>query len=234
MKEKIFIRRSFVKDNKIDDDMLLLLCVMSSEYGDLSSHSNLVSLQYLTDLFLRKEDKRLLKKMKDAFNKLVELDIIKVNKEYKKGSYLVDTSNLYFDKSESFLNVYWSDMRRFSEDLNGCNLAKINRLYVCILNSMDFSSDLPYEFRNKVYHFGMNYLLKKTGFDKRTYSKYLDVLLDNNILYLVKGRMPGSQYISNFISRFDDKNICDAFVKSNIKNATELVSNYNENKSILN
>lgn len=236
MNSDIFLNRDFIENEDLNDEDLLLIILLTSEFEFNQLDRNLVNLTYLTKRVAINDNYKLVqKKLKKSFNKLIELDIIKGCAEIERGYYMIDTSAFYFNKERGgYVWLYLSDIIKISGRLDGCNLFKMIRLYTSIMSKMDFSSDLPKDYKNKVYHFGTRYLLYIADLQKKSYEKYIKVLCDNKILYKTSGKKKKSKFMFSFISRYQDKDICELFASLGGDKIGDSLKIYQNNKDLLN
>lgn len=227
MNTKVFLKKQFISEDAIDDEALLLVVMLASEFAHNDFNKNIISLSYLSKLIASEDNLvSIQKNFKKSLNQLVSLGIIKYCEQMERGYYQIDTTAFYFDKKNSFCKIYLSDIIAIMQSTNKCNKYKMVRLYLAILSSMDFTDHLPSDYKNKVYHFGIRKILNDTGLDKKTYNKYIQSLSDNKIIFCAKGRKDGALFDSCFISRYKDKELCEKFAISGGKLNNNSVGSY--------
>ena len=218
MNEQIIINRKHIEDEKINDEVLLLIILLSSKIEHDSSDINYVDMYELLDCIINKNlTDSIRKEIENSFKKLEELNIINNLEEFEDLKFKFSPQSLkYVPFQCSYVRIFLSDIIKICHNIKYHNLYKMIRIYVNILTYADFSSKLPKNYKFKVYHLGRNYLIKKSGINPLSYQEYINFLQDNRIIYLTREKHGSSGFNYNYISRYEDKDICNdmAFIGS--------------------
>lgn len=223
----IYIIKKILEERELSDSAF---CVWAA----LQPFSNvqmelLLSVPYLGFLIFGREPTRAEEKViKNGFHELIECGDISVSQTLKKGEYVCNIRNLYFEQgSEYFVVVTYDELHKIMNIQTKANKEKLFRYFVSVVGCFNHSKNVDVEYRGKVCGISLESI--NALIPKKTAINYNEILEINELLYVYRAddvlfSKNGMKRIANSYSRFDDKDLCIKFV-------TYYQSNYGWNRS---
>lgn len=215
MMKDIYIIKKILDEHRLSDSAF---CVWAA----LQPYSNvqmdlLLSVSYLGFLIFGREPTRTEEKtLKKGFHELIEHGHISVRQILKKGEYVCNVRNLYFEQgSEYFVVVTYDELHKIMNIQTKTNKEKLFRYFVSVVGCFNHSQNVDEEYRGKVCGISLENI--NALIPKKTAINYNEILEANELLYVYRSDdvllfSNGMKRIANSYSRFEDKGLCVKFV----------------------
>ena len=230
---EIYLKNDIVDDKKISDAELGVYIALKSIY-QLSREKQYITYNMLLyELAGNFKFKRSLhKKVKSAFESLVNKNLIFILEEISSTEFIVDLSGLYFKANQEenifYTVIYREEVQKIINLDMRIDKLKLLRYFIICLRTISRSQGVYkgycYTKQDFVGFMTQEYLGRQSGIDGNTLLNYNKILMDEKLLYVyrhteLKRDMLTGQFksFSNHYGRYEDKEDIIAFARNYAK-----------------
>ena len=225
-KNKILIRKDILKNEKVSDEAIAVywaLCKYHTLYSRGGSFISYLSIKYLEHLLFNKTKiKGINKILEKALNDLIEFGLIEPIEIFEDKSGVYDmTPLLSFDKKKFYVDIAIDEL----STIMAVKYTKFSllRYFLTLVGSFGATHLMDDKYKFKLSVASIDTLARIARISPTSVMKYNLILQNNKIIYIAKScvtrRVSNSSkdlvaQISNVYSRYDDKKICNDYVKT--------------------
>lgn len=229
---EIYLNNDIIDDMQISDEELCVYIALKSIYQSSRNKQYITYNMILYELVGNFSFKRsLYKKVKSAFESLVNKNLILIDNKVSASEFIVNLSGLYFTsdfttgKGKYYTIVYSDEVQAILNLDNKIDKLKLLRYFVVCMRTINKTKGIYKDtFTAKIDYVGFmpqEYLCQKSRIDGNTLLNYNKILVSNKLLYVykhteLKRDINTGQFksFSNHYGRYGDKEDIIVFAKN--------------------
>ncbi len=229
---EIYLNNDIIDDMQISDEELCVYIALKSIYQSSRNKQYITYNMILYELVGNFSFKRsLYKKVKSAFESLVNKNLILIDNKVSASEFIVNLSGLYFTsdfttgKGKYYTIVYSDEVQAILNLDNKIDKLKLLRYFVVCMRTINKTKGVYKDiFTAKTDYVGFmpqEYLCQKSRIDGNTLLNYNKILVSNKLLYVykhteLKRDINTGQFksFSNHYGRYEDKEDIIVFAKN--------------------
>jgi hypothetical protein len=229
---EIYLNNDIIDDMQISDEELCVYIALKSIYQSSRNKQYITYNMILYELVGNFSFKRsLYKKVKSAFESLVNKNLILIDNKVSASEFIVNLSGLYFTsdfttgKGKYYTIVYSDEVQAILNLDNKIDKLKLLRYFVVCMRTINKTKGIYKDtFTAKTDYVGFmsqEYLCQKSRIDGNTLLNYNKILVSNKLLYVykhteLKRDINTGQFksFSNHYGRYEDKEDIIVFAKN--------------------
>ena len=242
--KNLFIIKQVIEDKNLSNEAFAVWCALRNimqkdiEEYYISYYSIFYAL-YGT----RQSTRPGMEMVKKGYKELRDLGYVDEVLSYSTSDFVVNLSNLYYDKTKGYFSDLTNDEMQKIMNLN--NIGKINnckllRYFTCMIGTFNRGNDIPNSYRGKIGGTPLDRFAEMLDISRKTATVYNSILEENKLLYVFRHKdfisgvnskgQSELREMPNTYSRWRDRNLADSY--SSIHHGYKYFKEQKEVKSV--